>query len=110
MSREDNLDTKVAEAQGWEAWHGTYWDVPGKEDGDMTYHINDYHPSTDMAQAMELLIKYKIDINWDLDGITATFWSKDGSAILGRGFNEKSPMIAICKAFILASLDQQDNQ
>ena len=99
----DNIDEKVAKVQGWDlvedfsgGGNQFYWQLPVTK---QRFAIKHYHPSTNPAQAMELLKKYKIDLEY--------YGEPQWVASIGEGLDMRSrsadtPEMAICLATIAA--------
>lgn len=98
------LDRKVAEAQGWvlDSFEtGRFWcDKSGA-----VVDVDEYHPTTSNFYAMELLIKYKINLRYiEYNKEWVAYTEQLISFIRGikttRSHCKTTPMIAICKAVI----------
>ena len=88
----DELNFKVAEAQGW-------WNADGmwmsKDDKSIT---TTYTPSTNWEQAGELLEKYHIELEWNGSKWIASTYSPE---IEGQSISS-TPQRAICLAVLEA--------
>ena len=100
----DELDRKVAEAQGWEAKEYSNTKNLYYIDPKTSALRDDYHPSTNKAQAMELVIKYKVNVEYCIykPNCECPGWM----AVMRQGAiieEANTPMEAICKAVIAQS-------
>ena len=105
----EELDRMVAEAQGWELMTRTQSGQPlkasipwrHKTEGFM-YWASDYSPSTNDAQAFELMVEFKVDVECYHNelGWEAILWKDDHYT---KGQLDTYPRRAICKAVIMAN-------
>ena len=94
----EELDRKVAEAQGWKLLTGDLANEPDYWVNGNIYKC-DYHPSTNWQQAGELVEKYKIDLEYVDTNWEATIWDLLNNVPIAETAAD-TPTRAICLATV----------
>jgi len=107
-----DLDRWAALAQGWELYKVRWW---VSKDDEWLFHVENYTPSTDKAQAMELLIAFKIELyrpdnedpTWEAE---REWFNKEQNRIECYTAKGPTPMIAICRAVVASKFGGEVEQ